>query len=113
MPSAWKTSLFIPVFKRGNRKAHENYRLIALVSALSNNTNNKQHLLCIRMPPHWTATFTIQNPNAHPVKNNLGRKFEYHIVTSINGAGSQETQSNEKFHHLPQDIIRPMAYSLG
>jgi len=78
-----------------------------------NNTNNKQHLLCIRMPPHWTATFTIQNPNAHPVKNNLGRKFEYHIVISINGAGSQETQSNEKFHHLPQDIIRPMAYSLG
>ena len=25
-PSAWKTSLFIPLFKRGNPKAHENYR---------------------------------------------------------------------------------------
>ncbi|KAK2704262.1 hypothetical protein QYM36_016606 [Artemia franciscana] len=34
-PSAWKTSLFIPLFKRGNPKAHENYRLIALVPALS------------------------------------------------------------------------------
>ncbi|KAK2702634.1 hypothetical protein QYM36_018760, partial [Artemia franciscana] len=33
-PSTWKTSLFIPLFKRGNRKAHENYRLIALVPAL-------------------------------------------------------------------------------
>ncbi|KAK2709687.1 hypothetical protein QYM36_013383, partial [Artemia franciscana] len=34
-PSAWKTALFIPLFKRGNPKAHENYRLIALVPALS------------------------------------------------------------------------------
>ncbi|KAK2714818.1 hypothetical protein QYM36_009129 [Artemia franciscana] len=34
-PSAWKTSLFIPLFKRGNPKAHENYRLIALAPALS------------------------------------------------------------------------------
>ncbi|KAK2720342.1 hypothetical protein QYM36_004282 [Artemia franciscana] len=35
-PSAWKTSLFMPLFKRGNPKAHENYRLIALVPALKN-----------------------------------------------------------------------------
>ncbi|KAK2710705.1 hypothetical protein QYM36_012022 [Artemia franciscana] len=34
-PSTWETSLFIPLFKRGNPKAHENYRLIALVPALS------------------------------------------------------------------------------
>ncbi|KAK2702361.1 hypothetical protein QYM36_019012 [Artemia franciscana] len=34
-PSAWKTSLFIPIFKRGKRKAHENYRLNALVPVLS------------------------------------------------------------------------------
>ncbi|KAK2720857.1 hypothetical protein QYM36_004664 [Artemia franciscana] len=34
-PSAWKTSLFIPLFKRVNPKAFENYRLIALVPALS------------------------------------------------------------------------------
>ncbi|KAK2727768.1 hypothetical protein QYM36_008304 [Artemia franciscana] len=34
-PSAWKTSLFIPLFKRGDLKAHGNYRLIALVPALS------------------------------------------------------------------------------
>ncbi|KAK2714086.1 hypothetical protein QYM36_008620 [Artemia franciscana] len=34
-PRFWKTSLFIPLFKRGNTKAHENYCLIALVPALS------------------------------------------------------------------------------
>ncbi|KAK2728099.1 hypothetical protein QYM36_008545 [Artemia franciscana] len=34
-PRAWKTPLFTPLFKRGNPKAHENYRLIALVPALS------------------------------------------------------------------------------
>ena len=34
-PSAWKTSLFIPLFKGGNPKARENYRLIVLVPALS------------------------------------------------------------------------------
>ncbi|KAK2724297.1 hypothetical protein QYM36_000970 [Artemia franciscana] len=34
-PSAWKKSLFIPLFKRENPKAHENYRLIALVPALN------------------------------------------------------------------------------
>ena len=34
-PIAWKTSLFIPLFKRGNPKAHENCRLIVLVPALS------------------------------------------------------------------------------
>ena len=34
-PKFWKTSLFIPLFKRRNPKAQENYCLIALVLALS------------------------------------------------------------------------------
>jgi hypothetical protein len=34
-PNEWKRSLLMPLFKRGNPKLHMNYRLIALVPALS------------------------------------------------------------------------------
>ena len=34
-PNEWKRSLLMPLFKRGNPKLHINYRLIALVPALS------------------------------------------------------------------------------
>ncbi|KAK2702918.1 hypothetical protein QYM36_018501 [Artemia franciscana] len=35
-PKTWKTSLFIPIFKRENPKTHKNYRLISCFPALSN-----------------------------------------------------------------------------
>ncbi|KAK2707160.1 hypothetical protein QYM36_014993 [Artemia franciscana] len=54
-PSAWKTSLFIPLFKRGNPKAHENYRLIAIVPALSIRLDGASAFVGAMISPYYDS----------------------------------------------------------
>ena len=70
-PEDWKSSVFIPIFKKGDAKECENYRTIAMISHIS------KILLKII---HKRMESTIERESFQTVKQDLGNPVEHDIV---------------------------------
>lgn len=57
IPREWKTSIMVPIFKRGSKKDPSNYRGITLLSSvtkiLAEKITNKSDIICEEQQGFW------------------------------------------------------------